>query len=252
MADTLASLAASVARLRSIVDRLTGDDLTTQAYPTEWTIADVLSHVGSGAVIMRRGLIDTVAGVATPADFNQSVWDEWNAKTPAAKAVDALTADANLMDALGAVTAEQRESARFAIGPMQLEFEAFAQLRLNEHALHTWDVEVVGDPSAIVPAAQTDVIIDNLFMIAGWVGKVAGETRTVTIATQSPSRHFTLAVGPERVALSPSDLSDSADATLPAEAFIRLVYGRLDAAHTPADVVGGAVLDGLRQVFPGF
>ena len=36
----------------------------------------------------------------------------------------------------------------------------------------------------------------------------------------------------------------------PAEAFVRLVYGRLDPAHTPP-VDDGDVLDALRPVFTG-
>ncbi len=38
---------------------------------------------------------------------------------------------------------------------------------------------------------------------------------------------------------------------LPAEALIRLVYGRLDPEHTPA-IEGDADLDALRRTFPGF
>ena len=35
-------------------------------------------------------------------------------------------------------------------------------------------------------------------------------------------------------------------------AFVRLVYGRLDADHTPASVVAeGVDLDDLRKAFPG-
>ena len=67
--------------------------LVSQSYCDDWSIAQVLSHLGSGAVISRRGLQDVRAGTATPEDFNQSVWDEWNAKTPRAQADDALVAD---------------------------------------------------------------------------------------------------------------------------------------------------------------
>jgi hypothetical protein len=38
---------------------------------------------------------------------------------------------------------------------------------------------------------------------------------------------------------------------LPAEAFVRLVYGRLDPDHTPPVETGGDELDALRKVFPG-
>jgi len=48
-----------------------------------------------------------------------------------------------------------------------------------------------------------------------------------------------------------ADGSAASDLVLPAEAFERLVYGRLDPAHTP-DVEGDAsLLDELRRVFPG-
>ena len=39
---------------------------------------------------------------------------------------------------------------------------------------------------------------------------------------------------------------------LPAEALIRLVYGRLDEAHTPPAETAGVELDELRQIFRGF
>ena len=40
---------------------------------------------------------------------------------------------------------------------------------------------------------------------------------------------------------------------MPAEALLRLAYGRLDADHTPPEVVADAAdLDRLRSLFPGF
>jgi hypothetical protein len=44
-----------------------------------------------------------------------------------------------------------------------------------------------------------------------------------------------------------------AEVAMPAEALLRLAYGRLDPGHTPASVTGDAAdLDRLRAVFPGF
>jgi hypothetical protein len=43
----------------------------------------------------------------------------------------------------------------------------------------------------------------------------------------------------------------AADLTLFAEAFVRLVYGRLDPVHTPPFDGDAALLDQLRAVFPG-
>jgi hypothetical protein len=47
--------------------------------------------------------------------------------------------------------------------------------------------------------------------------------------------------------------ADAAEATMPAEALLRLAYGRMDADHTPASVVAKpADLEKLRAIFPGF
>ena len=48
--DPLDALRASADRLAALVEPLTPDELRLSAYPTEWTIAQVLSHLGSGAV----------------------------------------------------------------------------------------------------------------------------------------------------------------------------------------------------------
>ncbi len=66
----------------------------------------VASRLGCGH--LPRGLQDTLAGTDTPDDFNPSVWDEWNAKTPRAQADDALVADEALMEAFEAVDEAER------------------------------------------------------------------------------------------------------------------------------------------------
>jgi hypothetical protein len=61
-----------------------------------------------------------------------------------------------------------------------------------------------------------------------------------------------------KVALTPwpAEGAGSADEEihLPTEALLRLMYGRLDAVHTPpADVIGATgLLDQVRAVFPGY
>ena len=48
----LEALGSSVRRLRLLVDGLSDDDLDTGAYPSRWSVAGVLSHIGSGAVVI--------------------------------------------------------------------------------------------------------------------------------------------------------------------------------------------------------
>src|SRR3954454_825162 len=129
----LDALRASVARLHTIVERLDDSQLEQQAYPTEWKIADVLSHLGSGAVIMTRRVADGLAGRALPDDFAQSVWDEWNAKPPRQKAEGALAADQRLVEQLGAVTEAERTGFSTSFGPLTVGFDDLVGFRLNEH-----------------------------------------------------------------------------------------------------------------------
>jgi uncharacterized protein (TIGR03083 family) len=249
----VAALRSSVTRLREVVARLTDADVTRRAYPAEWTIAEVLSHLGSGAVITQRRLEDTLAGVPTPDDFAPGVWDEWNAKTPVAQRDDALAADAALLARVEAVTPEQARSVTFTMGPMTLDFADFADfvgMRLNEHALHVWDVEVVDSPAATLPEQAAEIVVDNLGLIARFTGKPTGDTTTITAATTDPRRLFAVALEPDSVTFGPGSAQRAADLELPAEAFVRLVYGRLDSEHTPPGE-RGAALDVLRRVFPG-
>ena len=102
----------------------------------------MLSHLGSGGVIMQARLDAGFRGEDLADDFAPRVWDEWNAKTPDAKVADALAVDRVLVDRLASFTDDERAKVGIALGPMQFDFDGVVGLRLNEHVLHTWDVEV--------------------------------------------------------------------------------------------------------------
>src|SRR5579863_9594654 len=145
MDNPLPPLAASVDHLRDLVRSFDADRLGSPSYAEGWTVADVLSHLGSGAVLLARRLEAALAGAPLPDDVAQPVWDEWNAKSPQAKADDALAEDERLGQAFEAVDLTEREHLEFPFGPVSVSFETAVALRLNEHALHTWDIEVVAD-----------------------------------------------------------------------------------------------------------
>ena len=237
--------------LASLVNDLKLEQLDQQAYPSEWRIADVLSHVGSGAVIMRHSIDAAVSGNAVEEGFNQSVWDEWNAKGAAVRATEALAADRALPERIASLSDAERDSFHFAMGPFRLDLAAFLRLRLNEHVLHTWDVEVALHPDATLPADAVAILIDNLEMIAGFASKSDGHERVLTVHTTQPSRAFSVNVDPERVSMTSAEPSAPVDSELPSESFVRLVYGRLDPGHSPADIESPE-LEQLRGLFPGF
>jgi uncharacterized protein (TIGR03083 family) len=237
-------LSASVDRLADVVRPLSPEQVRQQAYPTEWTVANVLSHLGSGATITRQRL----DGEVDP----QPIWDEWNAKDPDTQAADALRADAALQRRLAAISPEEATNLRFAMGPIELDLISFLKMRVSEHSLHTWDIAVTFDPAATVPPDAAAVVIDMLAMVAGFAGKPTGADRSLTIATTEPERRFELNLRPDSVALSPSEFVSSPDIELSSDALIRLVYGRLDPDHSLVLQTGAEDLEELRNTFPGF
>jgi hypothetical protein len=69
----------------------------------------------------------------------------------------------------------------------------------------------------------------------------------------APTRRFAIAAVDGAVQVRSEDgAEEPATFELPAESFIRLVYGRLDPEHTPATVGQDGELDVLRSTFPGF
>jgi uncharacterized protein (TIGR03083 family) len=244
------ALRSSVERLRRLTSPMSEAELTAGAYPAEWTVAQVLSHLGSGAVIMLRRFEDALAAQDTPDNFAPGVWSSWNAKRPVEQRDDALAADAALLVRIDAVPPDERNAFTSVMGPMTLGFAQFVGMRLNEHAFHTWDIEVVADPAATIPVPVAALVVDNLELVARFTGKPTRETATITVATTDPERDFAVEITPGGVALTPGAAAASPDLELPAEAFARLVYGRLDTEHTPSGEHGPA-LDILRRLFPG-
>ena len=79
----VSAVRASHDRLSAIVAGLDADGLRKQSYAKEWTIADVLSHLGSGAEIFSLVIEAGVTGAEPPTmEAFQPIWDTWNARTP--------------------------------------------------------------------------------------------------------------------------------------------------------------------------
>jgi hypothetical protein len=132
-----------------------------------------------------------------------------------------------------------------------------ASFRLNELAMHSWDVRAGLDPAAAVAAAATPILVNMVGGMAGFLGRPAalgGSTAIIAVTTTDPALEFTLHLA-EPVSITPGAPEGSAGTlTLPAEAYLRLIVGRLKPPHIPASVeaTGVTSLDLLREVFPGF
>jgi uncharacterized protein (TIGR03083 family) len=256
----IATLRESHERLGRLVQPMTPDQIRAPSYCRDWTNAQVLSHLGSGAEIALLTLPGAL-GEAEPVGREAfgPVWDRWNAKSPDAQAADALVSDENHVQTLEALTNEQLAGINMDFfGMMQLDAVGVVRMRLGEHVVHTWDLAVMADPAATVQAGAVELLIDNVpQFLAPRLGKPLPEPFSARITTTSPDRDYLLTSG-ESVTMQnwPGESAVGADipqVTMQAEALLRLSYGRLDPAHTPSSVSADAdTLDKLRAIFPGF
>jgi uncharacterized protein (TIGR03083 family) len=244
-------------RLRATAEPLGLAQLEQRSYASEWSIAQVLSHMGSQAEIFGLFLDAGLTGQDPPGSEQfVPIWDSWNAKDPQAQASDALRADEATVERFESLDAEQQARLHLKVFGRELGATGLAQMRVSEHTIHTWDVVVALDPAAAVAPDAVALLIDTLDQLAAWVGKPDGKQRRVRVSTTDPERQFTLETG-EAVTLTLSDGEAGpelglSELRLPAEAFVRLIYGRMDEAHTPSVETAGVELGELRQIFPGF
>ncbi len=256
----IATLRRSHDNLARLVEPMTPEQVRGRSYCRDWTSAQVLSHIGSGAEIALL-MLPGALGEGPPASRDEfpPVWDVWNAKSPDAQAADAIASDEKHVQRLEELTDEELAAARLDFLGMQLDATGIIRLRLGEHVLHTWDVAVMHDPAATVQSDAVGLLIDNVpQFLAPRLGKPLAEPFQVRITTTEPERDYLLSSGESVSVVNwPGEDAAGDDAVphvvMPAETLLRLSYGRMDPEHTPASVSGDAeVLDKLRAMFPGF
>ncbi|MGC5031176.1 maleylpyruvate isomerase family mycothiol-dependent enzyme [Micromonospora sp. DT229] len=235
-------------------------ELTGRSAASEWTIADVLSHLGSGAEIMLAWLEAALGEAEKPEpDFRESVWDRWNARTPQEQADEFVASNEALVGRFEGLDRSQRDHLRVDLGflPEPVDVLTLASLRLNEFTLHAWDIAVVSDPAATLAPEAVDFLFEPLRLLIGWIGRTEAldaDRRALTVRTTDPDRLFGLDLG-ETVSLVDPPADSAPVLSIPAEAFLRLTAGRLAPEHTPPGIsldTTSPTLDDLRKTFPGF
>jgi uncharacterized protein (TIGR03083 family) len=249
----MTALQGSHERLRSLVGPLDGDRLRGPSYASEWSIAQVLSHLGSGAEIFDLFLDAALTGDALPGrEEFEPIWAAWNAKPAEAQSADAISSDAAFVERISALAPDVRDQLHLSLFGMDLDIVGLLRMRLGEHSVHTWDVAVALDDAATVSPDAVALLVDTLGQLVARTGKPTDELRRVSIETTDPRRDFTLDIG-DSVNLTEADHpTGSVELRLPAEALLRLVYGRLDPAHSQTVDTSAVDLDMLRGIFPGF
>jgi len=255
---TILALRSTHDELAAVVAGLSNEELTGQSGAPEWSLAQVLSHLGSGAEISHATLRSALATTPGPGqDLNQDVWNRWNAMTPLDQAAGFLAADGELIAALEGLTAEQSRTLSIKVGfmPAPLALAAYTGMRLNEAAQHSWDVRVALDPGAAISRPTAALLAEHfatdLSFLLGFTGKADALARPALVDLQGSG--FALDIA-DTVSLTTTAARPTATFTGPLEAAIRLLAGRLTTPHTPdhVEVTGNITLDDLRRVFPGY
>lgn len=256
----IAALRGSQQRLAALVSSLSPEQLRGQSYDTDWTVAQVLSHLGSQAEIAQASLAAVLSG-AEPLGMDdfKKIWAVWDARDPDEQTAQFLVEDARHLDQLEQLTDEQLDGIHTQMFGQDFDAVGLVWMSLGEHAVHSWDVAVTVDQAATVALDCVALLVDRLPFFAQWAGKASGEPFTARIQATGPERELQLDVTDSvSLAAVPPGQGGAGDGVatfeMPAEALLRLVYGRLDPAHAPPVTVlsGDLDLDRLRQIFPGF
>jgi uncharacterized protein (TIGR03083 family) len=251
---TIAELRRTHDHLAEVAARLTDEQLTGPSGASEWTVADVLSHLGSGSEINRYTL-QRALGETSETPSNDEVWDRWNALPPADQASAFVSSSEALVALLEGLSPEQRLGTMVDLGflPQPVPLATVLGMRVNEAALHGWDVDVALDPAARLTDEAAELVLDHFastmtFML-GFVGKPEGLP-----STRLAIGDHTLVVSEDGIRVAEGVTDPSATFEGPVESAVRLLSGRLGPQHTPsgAAVTGNVTLDELRTAFPGY
>ncbi|SDO28595.1 TIGR03083 family protein [Nakamurella panacisegetis] len=256
----IAALRSGHDSLVALVHTLSPEQIAGRSGAAEWSVAQVLSHLGSGAEIGLAALNASLHGAEKPAEgFNRSVWDRWDAMTPPDQAHHFMMSNEKLVRAYEKLDDATRTNGTVDLGflPAPVDVATAASFRLTEFALHSWDVAVTFDPDATLAPEAVEPLLTTVPLLIGWIGKPAdvlgGHGVAVTVRTSDPTRDFGLEIT-DKVGLVDSPDDADAELVLPAESWLRLATGRLQPTHTPAGVTvnGDITLEKLRQIFPGY
>jgi len=252
LADWITAVRHSHDRFAALVLPLDAEQVQHPSYADDWSVAQVASHLGSQAEIFGLVLDAGLTGDEPPGgEVFRPLWDKWDNRPAPLQVSESVRVNEEFVSRIENLPESDRTRFKVSFAGREPDLSGLLTLRLAEHALHTWDVAVALDSSAVVAPDAVDLLIDYLPATAAYAGRPAEQARTLAIETVDPIRRFTLVTGP-KVLLSHDSGTEPVDLIIPAEELIRLVYGRLDPENSSATLPGHEVIPELRQVFQGF
>ena len=243
--------------LAAFVLELGPEKLRERSYDTEWTVADVLSHLGSGSELTLLRLRAEHEDSPTPEESAQ-VWAKWSSRTPEQQAAEAIAVEEEFVSTLERFDDDALTVLQQDFGGLDVDPDQALRLRSSEQAMHSWDILVMFDDNAVLPEAGVPGLLDVLPVTLRFAGQPQDDLLRVRVRTTDPERDYVLELAPDATHLTTVDDSTDTNAVdgellLPAEALLRLVYGRLDPRHTPPyEATDDTLLQRLRVIFRGF
>lgn len=261
---TIAALRTSYDSLASMAAGLTSADLECRSGADEWTVGDVLAHLGGAAEVGVSTLDKAVAGAGgLDGDVALAIRAQWNATDPADLVPAFLEVSGRFVDRFESFDSATRSDLRVTVPflPFPAPLELYSGTRAFEALMHGWDVRSAFDEDATIPADEAAVLLEQftgpMAFVVGILGKPAslsGRQAKLLTNTTAPSSRFRL-VFAETVSID--DEIEDADGVLtgPAEAVLRLLAGRLkqpgDEQRLRLDSAALSMVD-LRGVFAGY
>ncbi len=253
---SIKALRANHAELEALVSAVSADQLNGPSGASEWTVAQVLSHLGSGAEITLNTIATAVPGATPGTEDNQTIWDRWDAASAEEQASWFLEHDERLLALLEGLTPEQRETLTVDMGflPEPASLSLALGMRLNEIAAHAWDARVGVDPAAGLDEESAELLAEHLAgdlgFLLGFSGKADQLSQRAVVAVDG----YALVIDESVKVVVGASEGETATFTGPLEAAIRLLSGRLKPEFTPAgvSVSGNVTMDELRKAFPGY
>jgi uncharacterized protein (TIGR03083 family) len=244
------------------LERLPAEGWTEQSACDDWQVYQVASHIASGQKINRARFETGLRGAPPMTDEQRkAIWDHYDSLKPdeMLKAFrDGNDEYFELVDSLG--DDELGRTVEWFFGPIPVA--TALTLRLNEQALHAWDIHSARDKQATISPAAVPDLLENVLTPTSLGGLVKPERaerlqgKTIEFVLKQPDGAATLELRPDGVTGSQCR-TDDADLTaeLRSEAFVRLLWGRYDVARglrsdelelSEPDLAGQ-----LQALFPG-
>ncbi|MEV6026068.1 maleylpyruvate isomerase family mycothiol-dependent enzyme [Streptomyces sp. NPDC052036] len=254
----LSALHGSSEHLAAVVEGLSEEALARPSFAQGWSVAQVLSHLGSAAEICTALVLRGLADDLTPPrqEDNVPVWERWNAMAGPELRAAWREADSRHLSLLDALDDSARSSLRvpYFSGPLSvLEYVGY---RLSEQSVHAWDVDIALNPAAVIPAAEVDLLWDRLDLVATRFRDAHTLSRlapgSIAVRLTDRPRTLCLLLGTE-LHIYPCEAAEpTGTLSGSAEAVLRLVYGRNRPEEDGVTATGAATLPDLRSLFPGY